>query len=78
MLDAVALLSYPGSPLRLGDDDGGSKPRRNRTEHMVDPSTTDAAFYGRAIGKRWQEKSKKKPSVSVREGWWLVHALRDI
>ena len=49
MLDALLLLSRPGTPAQLGDDDGGRlfDPRRNRSEHMLDPLATGAVLFGR-------------------------------
>jgi hypothetical protein len=49
MLNALCVLSRAGDPPRLGDDDGGRvfDPRRNRSEHMLDPLATGAVLYGR-------------------------------
>ncbi len=49
MLDALLLLGRFGTPPRLGDDDGGRlfDPRRNRSEHLLDPLATGAAFFHR-------------------------------
>ena len=49
MLDALLLLGRGGAPPRLGDDDGGRvfDPRRNRSEHMLDPLATGAVLFHR-------------------------------
>src|SRR5208283_1587485 len=49
MLDALLLLGHSGSPPRLGDDDGGRPfdPRRNRSEHLLDPLATGAVLFHR-------------------------------
>jgi hypothetical protein len=49
MAEALRLRSQGGAAPRFGDDDGGRvfDPRRNRTEHMLDPLATAAAVYGR-------------------------------
>jgi hypothetical protein len=49
MLAVVEALSQAGPPEGFGDDDGGRlfDPRRNRTEHMVDPLATGTLIYGR-------------------------------
>ena len=49
MLDALLLLGRAGSPPRLGDDDGGRlfDPRRNRSEHLLDPLATGAVLFHR-------------------------------
>jgi hypothetical protein len=49
MLDALLLLGRAGAPPRLGDDDGGRlfDPRRNRSEHLLDPLATGAALFHR-------------------------------
>jgi len=49
MLTTLCVLCRAGDPPRLGDDDGGRvfDPRRNRTQHMLDPLITGAVLYGR-------------------------------
>jgi Heparinase II/III-like protein/Heparinase II/III N-terminus len=49
MLDALLLLGRAGVPPRLGDDDGGRlfDPRRNRSEHLLDPLATGAVLFRR-------------------------------
>jgi hypothetical protein len=49
MLQALCLLSRYGHPPRSGDDDGGRlfDPRRNHSEHMLDPLATGAILFGR-------------------------------
>jgi len=49
MLEALLLLGRAGTPPRLGDDDGGRlfDPRRNRSEHLLDPLCTGAALFHR-------------------------------
>ena len=49
MLHALMLLGRTGSPPSLGDDDGGRvfDPRRNRSEHMLDPLATGAVLSHR-------------------------------
>ena len=49
MLDALMLIARAGVPPRLGDDDGGRlfDPRRNRSEHLLDPLATGAVFFHR-------------------------------
>jgi Heparinase II/III-like protein/Heparinase II/III N-terminus len=50
MLDALLLLGRAGTPPRLGDDDGGRlfDPRRNRSEHLLDPLAAGAVLFHRA------------------------------
>jgi hypothetical protein len=50
MLHALGLLSRAGAPPNFGDDDGGRvfDPRRNRSEHMLDPLATGAVLFGRS------------------------------
>jgi Heparinase II/III-like protein/Heparinase II/III N-terminus len=50
MLDALLLLGQACVPPRLGDDDGGRlfDPRRNRSEHLLDPLVTGAVLFHRA------------------------------
>jgi Heparinase II/III-like protein/Heparinase II/III N-terminus len=50
MLTALCLLGRNGPPPRFGDDDGGRllDPRRNRTEHLLDPLVTGAVLFDRA------------------------------
>jgi hypothetical protein len=47
MLDVLLLLGRAGAPPRTGDDDGGRvfAPRRNRSEHMLDPLASGAVLY---------------------------------
>ena len=49
MLDALLLLGRASAPPRLGDDDGGRlfDPRRNRSEHLLDPLATGAVLFRR-------------------------------
>ena len=49
MLTALRLLGRTGSPPRFGDDDGGRlfDPRRNRSEHLLDPLATGAILFDR-------------------------------
>ncbi len=49
MLGALSLLGRAGAPPRLGDDDGGRlfDPRRNHSEHLLDPLTSGAVFFRR-------------------------------
>jgi hypothetical protein len=49
MLTALCLLGRGGSPPRFGDDDGGRlfDPRRNRSEHLLDPLATGAVLFHR-------------------------------
>jgi hypothetical protein len=49
MLEALLLLGRAGAPPRLGDDDGGRlfDPRRNRSEHLLDPLATGAVLFDR-------------------------------
>jgi uncharacterized heparinase superfamily protein len=49
MAAALRLQSQGGAAPRFGDDDGGRlfDPRRNRTEHLLDPLATCAVIYGR-------------------------------
>jgi hypothetical protein len=49
MLTALCLLGRAGSPPRFGDDDGGRlfAPRRNRSEHLLDPLATGAILFQR-------------------------------
>jgi|SRR5579862_830730 len=49
MLTALCLLGRGGSPPRFGDDDGGRlfDPRRNRSEHLLDPLATGAVLFDR-------------------------------
>lgn len=50
MLDALCLLARDGPPPQFGDDDGGRlfDPRRNRSEHLLDPLCTGAALFHRS------------------------------
>lgn len=54
MLEALFLLSRHGPPPQLGDDDGGRlfNPRRNQSEHMLDPLITGAVLFRRGDFKR--------------------------
>jgi heparinase II/III-like protein len=54
MLTALCLLGRCGSPPRFGDDDGGRlfDPRRNRSEHLLDPLATGAILFHRGDLKR--------------------------
>jgi len=54
MLNALFLLSRHGRPPQLGDDDGGRlfDPRRNRSEHMLDPLSSGAVLFKRGDFKR--------------------------
>jgi len=54
MLDALFLLSRQGPPPQFGDDDGGRlfDPRRNQSEHMLDPLSTGALLFNRGDFKR--------------------------
>ena len=49
MLEVLSALSQAGPPPRLGDDDGGRvfNPRRNLSQHMLDPLTTGAVVFRR-------------------------------
>ena len=49
MLTALCLLGRTGVPPRFGDDDGGRlfDPRRNRSEHLLDPLATGAILFHR-------------------------------
>jgi hypothetical protein len=49
MLDALLLLGRSGPPPHLGDDDGGRlfDPRRNQSEHLLDPLATGAVLFHR-------------------------------
>ena len=49
MLDALSLLGRAGAPPHLGDDDGGRlfDPRRNRSEHLLDPLASGAVLFHR-------------------------------
>lgn len=53
MLTALYLLGRGGSPPRFGDDDGGRlfDPRRNRSEHLLDPLATGAILFHRGDHK---------------------------
>ena len=62
MLNALLLLGHSGWPPRLGDDDGGRlfDPRRNRSEHLLDPLATGAILFHRgdfkaAVGELREE-----------------------
>jgi hypothetical protein len=49
MLDALCLLGRAGAVPSTGDDDGGRlfDPRRNRSQHLLDPLSTGAILYQR-------------------------------
>ncbi len=49
MLNALCLLGRCGTPPSFGDDDGGRvfDPRRNQTEHLLDPLATGAILFQR-------------------------------
>lgn len=49
MLTVLCLLGRSGPPPRFGDDDGGRlfDPRRNRSEHLLDPLATGAILFHR-------------------------------
>jgi len=49
MLTALSLLGRHGPPPQFGDDDGGRlfDPRRNRSEHFLDPLSTGAILFSR-------------------------------
>ena len=49
MLNALCLLGRWGLPPRFGDDDGGRlfDPRRNRSEHLLDPLAAGAILFQR-------------------------------
>ena len=49
MMDALLLLGRAGAPSLLGDDDGGRlfDPRRNRSQHLLDPLATGAVLFHR-------------------------------
>ncbi len=49
MMDALLLLGRAGTPSLLGDDDGGRlfDPRRNRSQHLLDPLATGAVLFHR-------------------------------
>jgi len=49
MLDVLLLLGRAGTPPHLGDDDGGRlfDPRRNRSQHLLDPLATGAVLFSR-------------------------------
>jgi len=50
MLGVICALSKAGPLPQFGDDDGGRvfDPRRNRTEHLLDPLATGAVLFNRA------------------------------
>jgi len=50
MAEGLCAMSQAGLPPRFGDDDGGRvfDPRRNRTEHLLDPLCTAAVLYDRS------------------------------
>ncbi len=63
MAEALCAMSQAGIPPRFGDDDGGRvfDPRRNRTEHLLDPLCTAAVLYDRcdfkAVGGGLREET---------------------
>jgi len=54
MSNALFMLSRSGPPPQFGDDDGGRlfDPRRNQSEHMLDPLSTAAVLFSRGDFKR--------------------------
>ncbi len=67
MLTALYLLGRGGPPPRLGDDDGGRvfDPRRNGSDHMLDPLATGAILFNRG--------DYKSAAVQLREETiWLL------
>ena len=50
MAELLRLISQGGAAPRFGDDDGGRlfDPRRNQSEHMLDPLATAGVLYNRA------------------------------
>jgi hypothetical protein len=67
MLDALFLLSRQGPPPQLGDDDGGRlfDPRRNQSDHMLDPLSTGAVLFKRG-------DFKYRVSNLTEETLWLL------
>jgi hypothetical protein len=67
MLDALFLLSRYGPPPQLGDDDGGRlfDPRRNQSEHMVDPLSTGAVLF------KCSEFRSRVPQLTEETLWLL-------
>jgi Heparinase II/III N-terminus/Heparinase II/III-like protein len=67
MLGALFLLSRHGPPPQFGDDDGGRlfDPRRNQSEHMLDPLSTGAVLFKRGDFKRFL------PSLTEETLWLL-------
>jgi len=57
MLEALCLLARSGPIPPLGDDDGGRlfDPRRNRSEHLLDPLATGAVLFRRGDFKQVAE-----------------------
>jgi hypothetical protein len=67
MLAALYLLGRGGPPPRLGDDDGGRlfDPRRNGSDHLLDPLATGAVLFNRG--------DYKAAAVQLREETiWLL------
>lgn len=61
MLTALYLLGRGGSPPRFGDDDGGRlfDPRRNRSQHLLDPLATGAILFQRGDYKASAELNEE-------------------
>lgn len=70
MLTALCLLGRNGPPPRFGDDDGGRlfDPRRNRSEHLLDPLVTGAALFDRGNYKAVANRELREETV------WLLGA----
>ncbi len=62
MLTALLLLCRAGVPPMIGDDDGGRlfDPRRNRSEHMLDPLATGAILYAREDLKAYAGRPREE------------------
>jgi hypothetical protein len=87
MLDVLQFVGQAGPVEGFGDDDGGRvfNPRRNRAEHLSDPFTLGALFYGRGLVTNLTEEAiwlfgdraasaDRKPSA---QGEIQSHALPD-
>jgi hypothetical protein len=59
MLNVVDALAHAGVAEGFGDDDGGRlfNPRRNQTEHMIDPLALGAVIYNRNFSSQLTEES---------------------
>lgn len=70
MVTALCLLGRNGPPPRFGDDDGGRlfDPRRNRSEHLLDPLVTGAILFDRADYKAVAGRELREEAV------WLLGA----